>query len=86
MIKGYTAKQWGMDCKELPAFIIRRLPVRFTYDNNYFNHSHQGIPKTERNYGRLTDFITRFRRLPLEKRMVRVPIGGFLPYKGTEGL
>ena len=40
----------------------------------------------ERNYGRLTDFITRFRRLPLEKRMVRVPIGGFLPYKGTEGL
>lgn len=50
------------------------------------NCGHQGIPKTERNYGRLTDFITRFRRLPLEKRMVRVPIGGFLPYKGTEGL
>ncbi len=45
LIKGYTAKQWGMDCKELPAFIIRRLPVRFTYDNNYFNHPHQGIPK-----------------------------------------
>ena len=50
------------------------------------NCGHQGIPKTERNYGRLTDFINRFRRLPLEKRMVRVPIGGFLPYKGTEGL
>ncbi|MFR4416880.1 MAG: peptidoglycan DD-metalloendopeptidase family protein [Akkermansia sp.] len=50
------------------------------------NCGQQGIPKTERNYGRLTDFITRFRRLPLEKRMVRVPIGGFLPYKGTEGL
>lgn len=45
LIKGYTAKQWGMDCKELPAFIIRRLPVRFTYDNNYFNHPYQGIPK-----------------------------------------
>lgn len=50
------------------------------------NCGQQGIPKTERNYGRLTDFINRFRRLPLEKRMVRVPIGGFLPYKGTEGL
>lgn len=45
LIKGYTAKQWGMSCKELPAFIIRRLPVRFTYDNNYFNHPHQGIPQ-----------------------------------------
>lgn len=45
LIKGYTAKQWGTDCKELPAFIIRRLPVRFTYDNNYFDHPHQGIPK-----------------------------------------
>lgn len=44
LIKGYTAKQWGMDCKELPAFIIRRLPVRYTYDNNYFNHPYQGIP------------------------------------------
>lgn len=45
LIRGYTAKQWGADCRELPAFIIRRLPVRFTYDNNYFNHPHQGIPK-----------------------------------------
>lgn len=45
LIKGYTSKQWGMDCKDLPAFIIKRLPVRFTYDNNYFNHPHQGIPK-----------------------------------------
>lgn len=45
LIKGYTAKQWGRDCRELPAFIIRRLPVRFTYDNNYFNHPHQGIPQ-----------------------------------------
>lgn len=45
LIKGYTAKQWGRPCRELPAFIIRRLPVRFTYDNNYFNHPYQGIPK-----------------------------------------
>lgn len=45
LIKGYTSKQWGRDCRELPAFIIKRLPVRFTYDNNYFNHPYQGIPK-----------------------------------------
>lgn len=44
MIKGYTEKQWGRDCKELPAFIIKRLPLRFTYDNNYFNDRYQGIP------------------------------------------
>jgi len=45
LIKGYTAKQWGKDCKDLPAFIIKRLPVRFTFDNNYFNDIYQGIPK-----------------------------------------
>ncbi|MCQ2960140.1 MAG: UDP-galactopyranose mutase [Bacteroidales bacterium] len=44
LIKGYTEKQWGRDCKDLPAFIIRRLPVRFVYDNNYFNDKYQGIP------------------------------------------
>lgn len=44
LIKGYTEKQWGRDCRQLPAFIIRRLPLRFTYDNNYFNDPHQGIP------------------------------------------
>jgi UDP-galactopyranose mutase len=44
LIKGYTQKQWGRPCSELPAFIIRRLPVRFTYDNNYFNDRYQGIP------------------------------------------
>lgn len=44
LIKGYTEKQWGRDCKELPAFIIKRLPVRLTYDNNYFNDRYQGIP------------------------------------------
>ena len=45
LIKGYTEKQWGRDCKELPAFIIKRLPVRFRYDNNYFNDRYQGIPE-----------------------------------------
>ena len=44
LVKGYTGKQWGRPCTELPAFIIRRLPVRFTYDNNYFNALYQGIP------------------------------------------
>ena len=45
LIKGYTEKQWGRDCRELPAFIIKRLPVRFTFDNNYFNDKYQGIPE-----------------------------------------
>lgn len=44
LIKEYTEKQWGRSCKELPAFIIRRLPVRMVYDNNYFNDKYQGIP------------------------------------------
>ena len=44
LIKGYTEKQWGRPCKELPAFIIKRLPVRFTFDNNYFDALYQGIP------------------------------------------
>ena len=45
LIKGYTQKQWGRKCTELPAFIIKRLPVRFTFDNNYFNDKYQGIPE-----------------------------------------
>ena len=53
LIKGYTEKQWGRPCRELPAFIIRRLPVRFTYDNNYFNDPYQGIPIE--GYNALTD-------------------------------
>lgn len=53
LIKGYTEKQWGRPCTELPPFIIRRLPVRFTYDNNYFNDSYQGIP--EGGYNRLIE-------------------------------
>lgn len=44
LVKGYTEKQWGRDCKDLPSFIIKRLPVRYTYDNNYFNDLYQGIP------------------------------------------
>ena len=44
LVKGYTEKQWGRECKDLPAFIIKRLPVRFTFDNNYFNALYQGIP------------------------------------------
>ena len=44
LIKGYTEKQWGRECKDLPAFIIKRLPVRYTFDNNYFNALYQGIP------------------------------------------
>jgi len=53
LIKGYTEKQWGRKCSELPAFIIRRLPVRFVYDNNYFNDRYQGIPIG--GYNRLID-------------------------------
>ena len=44
LIKGYTEKQWGRPCTELPSFIIRRLPVRYTFDNNYFNDAYQGVP------------------------------------------
>ena len=53
LVKGYTEKQWGRSCTDLPAFIIRRLPVRFVYDNNYFNDKYQGIP--EGGYNRLID-------------------------------
>ncbi len=53
LIKGYTKKQWGRDCKDLPAFIIKRLPVRLTFDNNYFNALYQGIP--EEGYTKLVE-------------------------------
>lgn len=53
LIKGYTEKQWGRDCRELPAFIIKRLPVRLVYDNNYFNDCYQGIPVG--GYNKLTE-------------------------------
>lgn len=55
LIKGYTEKQWGRNCSELPAFIIKRLPVRFTFDNNYFNDKYQGIP--EGGYTRLFEVL-----------------------------
>lgn len=55
LIKGYTEKQWGRSCKELPAFIIKRLPVRFTFDNNYFDDRYQGIPIG--GYNRLTEAL-----------------------------
>jgi UDP-galactopyranose mutase len=55
LIKGYTEKQWGRDCADLPAFIIRRLPVRFTYDNNYFTDRYQGVP--EGGYNGLVDAL-----------------------------
>lgn len=45
LVKGYTEKQWGRDCRDLPSFIIKRLPVRFTFNNNYFNDKYQGIPE-----------------------------------------
>lgn len=55
LIKGYTEKQWGRPATELPSFIIRRIPFRFTYDNNYFNDAYQGIPKG--GYNRLIDAL-----------------------------
>ncbi len=55
LIREYTEKQWGRPCSQMPPFIIRRLPVRMTYDNNYFNDSYQGIP--EGGYNRLTDAL-----------------------------
>ena len=56
LVKGYTEKQWGRKCSELPSFIIRRLPVRFTFDNNYFNDCFQGVP--EGGYNRLIHRLT----------------------------
>ena len=55
LIKGYTEKQWGRSCTELPAFIIKRLPVRYTFDNNYFNDRYQGIPMG--GYNKLIDAL-----------------------------
>ena len=68
LIKGYTEKQWGRDCKELPAFIIKRLPLRFTYDNNYFNDRYQGIP-----IGGYTKIV--------EKMLDGIPVILNMPYK-----
>ena len=68
LVKGYTEKQWGRDCKELPSFIIKRLPLRFTYDNNYFNDPYQGIPK-----GGYTQIV--------EKMLEGIPVELSITYK-----
>lgn len=73
LIKHYTEKQWGRPCTELPAFIIRRLPVRLTFDNNYFNDSYQGIP--EGGYNKLVDRL-------LEGSDVRLGVD-FAEFKGS---
>lgn len=61
LIKGYTEKQWGMDCNKLPADIIKRIPVRYTFDNNYFNDKYQGVPMGGYNDG-------------IEKMLVHIPV------------
>lgn len=66
LIKGYTEKQWGKSCKELPSFIINRLPVRYTYDNNYFNDKYQGIP-----IGGYTQIIEKM----LDNKNIKVELG-----------
>uniref|UniRef100_UPI0026593FB8 UDP-galactopyranose mutase n=1 Tax=uncultured Megasphaera sp. TaxID=165188 RepID=UPI0026593FB8 len=77
LIKGYTEKQWGRGCTELPAFIIKRLPVRYTYDNNYFNDRYQGIPVG--GYNRLIDKL-------LEGIEVRLDVDFFQHRKDYENL
>ena len=77
LIKGYTEKQWGRKCTELPAFIIRRLPVRFVYDNNYFNDKYQGIPMG--GYNKLIDGL-------LEGTEVKTGVDFFKDRNYWEGL
>lgn len=77
LIQGYTAKQWGCDPKELPAFIIQRLPLRFVYDNNYFRDTYQGIPK--KGYTKLVEGI-------LEGIEVRLGVDFFEQREQWEGI
>ena len=77
LVKGYTEKQWGRDCKELPAFIIKRLPLRFVYDNNYFNDKYQGIP-----IGGYTQIIEKM----LDGIEVRLSTDFFADREGLTGL
>ena len=77
LVKGYTEKQWGRKCKDLPAFIIKRLPLRFTYDNNYFNDRFQGIP-----VGGYTKIIEQL----LEKADVLTGTDYFEFIRGHEGI
>lgn len=86
LIKGYTEKQWGRDCTELPAFIIKRLPVRYTYDNNYFNDRWQGIPIN--GYNELIERLlqgcdVRLGIDFLEQREQLLPLAGKVVYTGT---
>ena len=91
LVKGYTEKQWGRSCDSLPAFIIRRLPVRFTYDNHYFNDRFQGIP--EEGYTALaekllegievrlnTDFASIRQEMPAERIIYTGPIDAYFDY------
>ncbi|WP_297430206.1 UDP-galactopyranose mutase [Clostridium sp.] len=75
LIKGYTEKQWGRNAKDLPSFIIKRLPVRYTYDNNYFNDTYQGIPK-----GGYTSIINKM----LNGIEVKLNTNFFLEYRNFE--
>ena len=77
LIKGYTEKQWGRDCTELPAFIIKRIPLRFTYNNNYFNDRYQGIP-----IGGYTPIVEKM----LEKSTVLLNTDYFDFIQGHEGI
>ena len=94
LVKGYTEKQWGRDCTELPPFIIKRLPLRFIYDNNYFNDPYQGIPKG--GYTKLilkllegsdvlldTDYFTFRKEHPdmAEKTVYTGPLDAYFDYK-----
>ncbi|MDR3596227.1 UDP-galactopyranose mutase [Clostridium sp.] len=77
LIKGYTEKQWGREAKNLPSFIIKRLPVRYTYDNNYFNDKYQGIP-----IGGYTSIINKM----LEGIEVKLNADFFLEYRDFENI
>ncbi len=86
LVKGYTEKQWGRACTELPAFIIRRLPVRFTYNNNYFNDPYQGIPVE--GYTALIEKLLEGTELKLgcdylEERAELAPLAERVIYTGT---
>ena len=86
LIKGYTEKQWGRSCKDLPAFIIKRLPVRFVFDNNYFNDKYQGIP--EGGYNKLVEGLlkgveTRTNEDFFVKRDYYEPIATKIVYTGA---
>lgn len=81
VLRGHKVGTIGNNRGMYPAHLHAEL--HFNID---VNCGQQGIPKTAQNYGDLTAFIKRFRRLPLERKMARVPVGSFLPYKGTDGL